>query len=160
MREGKNINHSAVVLPIKRALNRPLLPRGKKQKRHEVQQTPPLSPPPQFDVLNSQESLVSMWSPSCFVEEQHPNSFSQVSLPSSQASSPAVPSLTADEQVLTTMCTLRSTIAEARQTAKEQLEPLLDKDICWRVSVIRRKLRVALEQVKKIEIGNMLYRSK
>ena len=196
MRLDKAVNKSEIVLPKKRALNRPLPQPApvKKKKRHEgqLQQTRPQTPPPNFDLLNSQESLGSMWSPGRF-DEQQPITFSQVSLPSS----PAVPSVAAghggnplpaciltqtliltatntnnlrvadgvaleavlpppspercnkkesvsaqvtvssvaarsvEDEVLTTLSTLRNTIEQARQTAMEQLISLVDEDVVW-----------------------------
>ena len=215
---GKAVNQEAVVLPKKRALNRPLPQTApvKKKKRHEgqLEQTRPLTPPPNFDLLNSQESLGSMWSPGRF-DEQQPITFSQVSLPSS----PAVPSVAAghggnplpaciltqtliltatntnnlrvadgvaleavlpppspercnkkesvsaqvtvssvaarsvEDEVLTTLSTLRNTIEQARQTAMEQLISLVDEDIRWRVQVIGREFKRALTQIWRIEHG-------
>lgn len=163
MRMGKAINFATVVIPTKRPLNWPPIqtaPARKKKYMH-VQVQPekrPQTPPPNLDLLNSQESLGSMWSPRSFEDEPREITFSQVTLPSSPVvcAKSCVAALSKDDEVLKTLSDLRNTIVQARQSATQQLAIILDETMRWRVSVISREFKRALEQIRRIECGESI----
>lgn len=70
---------------------------------------------------------------------------------SAQVTVSSVAARSVEDEVLTTLSTLRNTSEQARQTAMEQLMPLVDEDIRWRVSVIGREFKRALAQIFRIE---------
>lgn len=165
MRFGKVVKKNAIILPKKRALNRPLpqtAPVNKKKRiEGQIEQTRPLTPPPNFDILNSQESLGSMWSPSIFERQQQCISFSQVSLPTSPTvpQSQTVRRAAEGASVDCVLTSIRTAVEQVNEVIKEQLLPLLDKTLCFRGEIMMREMRRAMNQMCRIESGTQAHNS-